>query len=254
MAYTPLLGLSLPADGITNWGAVVNTSITALMDSAVAGTTALSVDADITLTSTDEAANQSRQAIILCTGARTAIRTITAPAKSKVYVVVNNTSGGYDVKLVGTGPTTGVMIPAGSAVLVAWNGADFVKLYGDYVTLASAQTLTNKEIVKRVVSLTDATSITPNIDTTDIGTQANTQAAGTLAINAPTGTPVDGQNLVLRISCANVQTISWNVAYQGSVDLALPTATTGGNKTDYLGLIYNSTAAKWQLLAKNFGF
>jgi hypothetical protein len=126
MASTPLLGLSLPADGTTNWGTLVNTSITALIDSAVAGTTTLSSDADVTLTATTEATNQARQAVLLCSGARTAIRTITAPASSKTYIVINNTSGSFGVKIVGVGPTTGVTVPSGRAYMVAWNGSDFV--------------------------------------------------------------------------------------------------------------------------------
>ena len=126
MASTPLLGLSLPADGTTNWGTLVNTSITALLDSAVAGTTTLTTDADVTLSTTTEAANEARQAVILCTGARAALRTITAPAQSKTYVVINATTGGFGVKIVGAGPTTGVTIPSGKAYMVAWNGSDFV--------------------------------------------------------------------------------------------------------------------------------
>lgn len=128
MASTPLLGLSLPADGTTNWGTLVNTSITALLDSAVAGTTTLSSDADVTLSATTEAANQARQAIILWTATGTATRTITAPAQSKTYVVINATGGTQSIVFRGTGPTTGVTIPAGAVYLLAWNGSDFVTL------------------------------------------------------------------------------------------------------------------------------
>jgi len=62
---TTLLGLALPVDGELDgtWGDVVNDSITSLVDSAVAGTTTLSTDADVTLTDTTLAANQSRQAV-----------------------------------------------------------------------------------------------------------------------------------------------------------------------------------------------
>lgn len=254
MASTPLLGLSLPADGTTNWGTLVNTSITALIDSAVAGTTTLSTDTDVTLSITAEAANQARQMIILCTGARAGMNTITAPAQSKIYLVINATTGSQAVKIVGDGPTTGVTIPAGSAEIVAWNGSDFVKAYSDYVTTSTAQTLTNKDIVKRVVTIASASSITPNANTTDILVQANTESVGTLTINAPTGSPVNGQSLVIRLSSTSVQTFSWNAIYQGSTDLALPTATSSSSKFDYLGFIYNSSTTKWQLLAKNFGF
>jgi hypothetical protein len=42
--------------------------------------------------------------------------------------------------------------------------------------------------------------------------------------------------------------------FAGSTDVALPTASTGTSKYDYMGFVYNSTAAKWQIIAKNFGF
>lgn len=106
----------------------------------------------------------------------------------------------------------------------------------------------------RVVTIADATSITMNADTTDMATQANTQAVGTLTINAPTGTPANGQKLILRLRSTNVQTFSWNAAFQGSTDLSLPTASSGATLYDYMGFMYNSTASKWQLVAKVFGF
>jgi len=109
-------------------------------------------------------------------------------------------------------------------------------------------------VVARVVVIADGTSITVNADTTDMATQANTQAAGTLTVNAPTGTPVNGQKFILRIRSTNVQTFSWNAAFQGSTDVALPTASSGSTLYDYMGFIYNSTAAKWQMIAKVFGF
>jgi hypothetical protein len=106
----------------------------------------------------------------------------------------------------------------------------------------------------RVVSIADGTSITVNTDITDIATQINTQAAGTLTINAPTGTATNGEKFILRIKSTNVQTFSWNAAFGGSVDMALPTATSGSSLTDYLGFQYDSTAAEWHMIAKNFGF
>jgi hypothetical protein len=109
-------------------------------------------------------------------------------------------------------------------------------------------------VISRVVTITDGTSITVNADTTDMATQANTQAAGTLTINAPTGTPVNGQRFILRLSSTNVQTFSWNAAFQGSTDIGLPNASSGSGLYDYVGFIYNSTTTKWQMIAKVFGF
>jgi hypothetical protein len=88
----------------------------------------------------------------------------------------------------------------------------------------------------------------------DIANQVNTQAVGTLTINAPTGTIVDGQKLIIRLQSTNIQTFSWNAAFVGSNDLILPTASSGSSLIDYMGFVYNSNAGKWQLLAKVFGF
>lgn len=106
----------------------------------------------------------------------------------------------------------------------------------------------------RTTTIADATSITMNADTTDVAVQVNTQVAGTLTINAPTGTPINGQKLILRLQATNLQTFSWNAAFAGSTDLALPTASSSGAKYDYIGFAYNSTAGKWQMIAKMFGF
>ena len=128
-AYTSLLGLALPVTGELSgtWGDTVNNSITGLLDTAVAGTTTISSDSDVTLTTTTGAANTSRQAILLWTAGGTVTRTITAPAQSKTYVVINKTSSTQSIKLVGVGPTTGVTIIAGESAVCAWNGVDFIK-------------------------------------------------------------------------------------------------------------------------------
>lgn len=128
--YTSNLGLALPATGdlTGTWGQTVNDAITTLLDSAVAGTTTLSADADVTLTDTTGAANQSRQAIIRWTAGGTVTRNITAPARTKVYVVINATSGSQSIVFRGAGPTTGVTLIAGERAVLAWSGTDFVRV------------------------------------------------------------------------------------------------------------------------------
>jgi hypothetical protein len=141
-AYTSLLGLALPVTGELSgtWGDTVNTSITALLDTSVAGTTTISSDADVTLTTTTGVANTSRQAILLWTAGGTATRTITAPAQSKTYVVINKTSSTQSIKLVGVGPTTGVTIIAGESAVCAWNGVDFIKTSSTVANAAGSNT------------------------------------------------------------------------------------------------------------------
>lgn len=130
-AYTSLLGLALPVTGELSgtWGDTVNTAITSLLDTAVAGTTSITTDADITLTTTTGASNQARQAILLWNPASgTTTRYITAPAQSKLYTVINASGGTQSIVIRGAGPTTGVTIAKGESATVAWNGSDFVKV------------------------------------------------------------------------------------------------------------------------------
>lgn len=124
----------------------------------------------------------------------------------------------------------------------------------DFATLTSTVKLTNKRITDRKQTAADATSITPTGDSADIVVQVNTQALGTLTINAPTGTPDDADKLVIRVKSTNAHTISWNAIYRGSVDFALPTVLSGSDKFDYFGFFYNATALKWDLVAWTQGF
>ena len=136
--FSTLLGLALPTTGDLQgtWGTTVNTSITELIDSAVAGTTTLSADADATLTTTNGAANQARNAVILWTASNGATtRNITAPAQSKAYFVINAGTGSIVIR--GSGPTTGVTVASGVRALVAWNGSDFVKIVSNPVVLTT---------------------------------------------------------------------------------------------------------------------
>jgi hypothetical protein len=141
-AYTSLLGLALPVTGELSgtWGTTVNDAITNLLDSAVAGTTTITSDADVTLTTTTGAANTSRQSVLLWTASGTVTRTITAPAQSKVYVVINKTGSTQSIKLVGVGPTTGVTIIAGESAVCSWNGVDFIKIGSTIANAAGSNT------------------------------------------------------------------------------------------------------------------
>jgi hypothetical protein len=116
------------------------------------------------------------------------------------------------------------------------------------VTLTGTETLTNKRITKRTASITDSSTPTPNSDTTDI--YLVTALAQTATFGAPTGTPTEGQQLIIRIKDnGTARSLAWNAIYRASSDLALPT-TTIVSKTVYLGFMYNSTDSKWDLLSR----
>ena len=138
--YTPLLGLVVPTTGelAGTWGDVLSAGMTQLVDSAIAGTTTLSADADVTLSVTDGAANQARSAVILWTASNGATpRNITVPSHTKAYIVINAGTGSIVVK---GAATTGVTIATGVKALIAWNGSDFVKIASSSIALASEVT------------------------------------------------------------------------------------------------------------------
>jgi hypothetical protein len=184
--FSPLLGLALPTTGdlTGTWGITVNDSITSLLDSAVAGTTTLSADADVTLTTTTGASNQARNAVLLWTASNGATtRNVTAPAQSKAYVVVNAGTGSIVVR--GTGPTTGVTIVAGEKTLIAWNGSDFVKVSSTVstATVATANGFAGSNTGGVLTLTTTVTGITKGS-----GSVLSAATAGTDYLAPPSGT------------------------------------------------------------------
>ena len=166
--------------------------------------------------------------------------------KASAQLTTPNIGAATGTSLSVTGNVTGGNILGGANVNATTHTGATVSITGNVIAGGG--------IVTRVVSIADGTSVTINADTTDLATQTNTQVTGTLTINAPTGTLANGQKIMLRLQSSNVQTFSWNAVFAGSTDLSLPTVSSGSSKYDYVGFIYNTTATKWQILAKNFGF
>ena len=97
--YTSSLGLTLPANGDTGWGSTVNNGVTSLVDSAIAGYAPVEITAGnaITLTATNGAADTPRNMMLNITVTLTAAGTVTIPARSKLYFIKNNTTGGFAI-------------------------------------------------------------------------------------------------------------------------------------------------------------
>ncbi len=111
---------------------------------------------------------------------------------------------------------------------------------------SATATLTNKRIPPRVTSTGSSGTPTPNADTDDVFIL--TALAATATFGAPTGTPTEGQSLILRIKDnGTARTLSWNAIYR-AVGVALPT-TTVLSKTTCIGLRYNATDTRWDMLA-----
>lgn len=114
-------------------------------------------------------------------------------------------------------------------------------------TVSSTNTLSNKRIDPRVVSGTSyTTSTTIDSDATDL--YVITAQAGALLFNNPSGTPVQGQKLMVRIKDnGTARALTYGSQFR-AIGTALPT-TTVISKTLYMGFIYNSTDTKWDLVA-----
>lgn len=106
--------------------------------------------------------------------------------------------------------------------------------------------ITGARVVQRVTSATTASAPTPNLSTTDHYNL--TALAETATFGVPTGTPVEGDRLIIHIKDnGTARTLSWNAIYR-SVGATLPT-TTVISKNLYLGFFYNATDSRWDLLS-----
>jgi len=153
----------------------------------------------------------------------------------------------------GTGDSpqfTAVNIGNASDTTLSRSSAGVLAVEGVVVpTISSTHTLTNKRIDPRTTTTPTGTSVPSiNTDTTDIYTiTAQAEAITSMSTNL-SGTPVNGQTLVIRIKDnGTARAITWGSSFT-AVGITLPTTTTA-NKLTYVGFMYNSTSAKWDALA-----
>lgn len=145
-----------------------------------------------------------------------------------------------------------------------WTGLSYTIDTSTLATLAGAETVSNKTLTAVTVSSgtvsgtrvnprisTTASSATPsiNVDTTDQFNITALAVAITSMTSGLTGTPVDGQKLLIRIKDnGTARAITWGAGFVASGATPLPT-TTVLNKTHLIGFIYDSAAAKWVCVA-----
>jgi predicted heme/steroid binding protein len=143
--------------------------------------------------------------------------------------ILNDFTSGT-IKFAAGGSSTAHVTIGTTGLTTFATGVDYKRLNPTTVTTASTATLT------------------PDISAGD--TFTITAQAAALSVANPTGTPVNGQKMTIRIEDnGTARAITWSgTQYRASTDLALPT-TTIATKTMYLGFIYNSTDTKWDLLA-----
>lgn len=113
------------------------------------------------------------------------------------------------------------------------------------VTLTGAQTLTNKRINPRTGTTTS--SATPSINTDNVEFYSITALAVDITGFTMSGTPVDGQRLVIAITGTGTRAITWGSSFESS-SATLPTSI-GTSRLD-IGFVWNSVTSKWRCVAK----
>jgi hypothetical protein len=240
-SYTSLLGLALPVTGELSgtWGDTVNDYITQYVDAAAAGTQIISgSQTAVTLTVTNGSSltqvgsgssGSAQYAVINCTGNPAGLLTITAPASSRQYLIINATSTSQSVKIVGAGPTTGVTLVATESAIVAWNGSDYVKVASSAVDGVSTISF-------------GSTGLTPSTATSGAVTVGGTLAVGSGGTGLTSGTsggvPYFSATNTLASSAALAASA---IVVGGGAGVAPSTITTGTGVTTAIGNAVNTT-------------
>jgi len=160
-SYTSSLRLTLPATGENSgtWGTVVNTGITELTDSSIAGYVSIAMtDADYTLTVASGATDQARRMMLNMTGTLTLARNVICPSVSKLYIIKNSTTGGFAITLK-TSAGSGISIPNGKSMLLMCDGSDVVSA----ITQLPADSFTDLTVTGNTI-LGDASTDTVRVN------------------------------------------------------------------------------------------
>lgn len=112
-------------------------------------------------------------------------------------------------------------------------------------TISSTATITNKRNQPRTASSTTASTLTPDLSSANV--YFRTTQTATLTIEAPTGTPVIGETIMIYVDSAGAQTLTINSTYK-VFGAAFPATTTAG-KTFMMSAQYNGT--DWKTLWAN---
>lgn len=224
-----------------------------------AGNPGLSIEftSDANLTLTDAQATAVALTFTDSPTTLTAGRDVIFPSHFPVKYVKNSTAQTLTLK---KSAQPGVTLAAGAVAIVASSASDVVLSLGDTAssvvwgtitgTLSAQSDLAAELALKQarapnVQTVSSAATVTPTFsnDLVDI-----TALATGLTLANPTGTAIDGLGIVIRIKDnGTARSIGYGSQYR-AIGVTLPT-TTVLSKTLYLGMVYNSTASKWDVVS-----
>lgn len=156
------------------WGTPTDNNIGTIIEQAITGVNSISLTnlTSLTLSAANAAVDQSRNAVLVFTGAPTSNCNVVAPSVNKVYIVSNETTGGFNINLK-TSAGDPLVIAAGSKQLVFCNGTAF-------------STVVSPNAINGNLTVTGSATIGGNVTT---GTnvvlgKTITNTAGNLALNS----------------------------------------------------------------------
>jgi hypothetical protein len=151
--YSPSLKITLPGDGDQSgiWGQTTNTNLGTLIEQAITGVVSIVMsNANYTLSNFNGVSDEARNAVLVVSGSNSAVRDVIPPVVEKLYTVVNNTSGGFAIRLIGaTG--TGVSIPPGITALVYCDGTNFIEAMSSGTTSVNTSNYTIQQVGSTLV-------------------------------------------------------------------------------------------------------
>lgn len=115
-------------------------------------------------------------------------------------------------------------------------------------SLTGTETLTNKRITRRIDGTTSSATPTINTDNVDeyqLTAQAEDITSFTTNLS---GTPTNGQKLIISITGTGARAITWGSSFESST-VTLPTTTVSTNRLD-VGFEWNTVTSKWRCIAK----
>jgi hypothetical protein len=186
------------------WGSTTNTNLGTLIEQAITGVQTIPIGGltAYSLTSLNGIVDEARNAVLVFTGTLSGNCVITAPQAEKVYVLYNNTSGGFNVSIKTT-PGTAVAVSPGATSILYCDGTNFFIAAVSNYSPAFTGTPT-------------APTATINTNTTQIATTAFVQQQmGNVTITGGTitGTTISGAN----VSAANINNAGgWAVTPTGT--------------------------------------
>ena len=248
-SYTTSLKIQQIGNGEQSgsWGNTTNTNWT-LIEQAVAGVQTITMsNSNYTLTNLNGVLDEARNAVLVLNGTNSGIYQIITPLVVKVYIVSNQTTGGYAVTIGGSSGSL-ISVPNGTTTIVYCDGTNF---YSGLTGLTGNQTIsgnlsvTGNETVGGTLGVTGAvtgasftgagTGLTGTAASLSIGGNAATATIATNATNitnsggwsvTPSGTKLyfnyNGTNVASLDSSGNFITLGNNTAVS-HVSTATPT-------------------------------